>query len=250
MLLKDKKAIVTGGTSGIGKAIALLFAEHGADVCIFGIDEKGAQTALAELDASRASDKQKMTFELVDVSKYEIVEKAIGGLVEKWENVDILVNNAGITKDNFLMRMSEAEWDAVLAVNLKSVFNTCHALIRTMMKAKYGKIINIASVVGIMGNVAQANYAASKAGVIGFSKSLAKEVAKKGICINCVAPGYIKTQMTDVLPDSVKDNFLSQIPMNKMGLPLDVAKAVLFLASHLSDYITGQVIQVDGGMLM
>jgi 3-oxoacyl-[acyl-carrier protein] reductase len=250
MLLKGKKAVITGGTSGIGKAIALLFAENGADVAIFGIDEQRSAEAVSDIKAAQSLAEQKALFQLVDVSSFSAVEKAMDELLTKWGNIDIFVNNAGITKDNLLMKMKEEDWDAVLSVNLKSVYNTCHALIRHMLKAKSGKIINIASVIGLMGNAAQANYAASKAGVIAFSKSLAKEVASRNITVNCIAPGFIKTQMTDVLPEKVKEEYEKLIPMQKMGLPLDIAKAALFLASHLSDYITGQVITVDGGMVM
>jgi len=250
MLLKGRKAVITGGTSGIGKAIALLFAENGADIAIFGIDENKAEEAVGDIKAVQNSSEQKVHFQLVDVSSFDSVEIAVEELIAKWGNIDVFVNNAGITKDNLLMKMKEEEWDAVLKVNLKSVYNTCHAIIRHMLKAKAGKIINIASVIGLMGNAAQANYAASKAGVIAFSKSLAQEVASRNITVNCIAPGFIKTQMTDVLSDKVKEEYLKWIPMGKMGVPLDVAKTALFLASHLSDYITGQVITVDGGMVM
>lgn len=247
MLLKDKKVVITGATSGIGKEIALLFASEGADIAVLGIDGSRSQEVIKEIKEAGAADAK---FYLVDVSKFDAVEKVISELLGEWENVDILVNNAGITKDNLLMKMSESDWDAVIAVNLKSVYNVSHALIRAMIKAKSGKIINIASVIGLIGNASQVNYAASKAGVIGFSKSLAKEVASRGICVNCIAPGYIKTPMTDVLSEAVKEDILRQVPLKRMGTTKDVANAALFLASSQSDYITGQVITVDGGMVM
>ena len=164
--------------------------------------------------------------------------------------IDILVNNAGITRDNLLMKMTEEDWDRVIAVNLKSVYNTCQALVRSMLKARNGKIINITSVVGLNGNAGQANYAASKAGMIGFTQSLAKEVASRGICVNCIAPGFIKTPMTGVLTETQKEAIIKQVPMGRLGNPEEIAHAAVFLASSLSDYVTGQVLTVDGGMVM
>lgn len=249
-LLKGKKAIVTGGTAGIGKAIASIFAEHGADVIIFGTNPERAELALKEIEAVKANPEQKILSFLVDVSLTKEVDEAIQKILAQFGNVDILVNNAGITRDNLLMKMSEEDWDRVMAVNLKSVYNTCRALARPMMKARSGSVINIASVIGLTGNAGQANYAASKSGMIGFTKSLAKELASRGVRANCVAPGYIETQMTDVLPAQVKEAVLAKIPLSRIGHPRDIANAVLFLASDLSSYVTGQVLAVDGGMVI
>jgi len=250
-LLKGKTAIVTGGTAGIGKAIATLFAEQGAHVVIFGTNEGRALQAVKEIEAARADPAQKVLSVLVDVSKAKDVDEAILGVLTAFGKVDILVNNAGITRDNLLMRMSEEDWDQVLAVNLKSVYNTCRALTRPMMKAKTGAIVNVASVIGLIGNAGQANYAAAKAGMIGFTKSLAKELASRGIRVNCVAPGYIETQMTEVLPAQVKEGVLAKVPLGCIGHPRDIAQAVLFLVSdQWSRYVTGQTLTVDGGMVM
>lgn len=238
MLLKGKKALVTGGTAGIGEAIALLFAAEGAEVCIWGTNEQRAEGVVRQMGSGE--------YRLVDVSKTDEVEAA----AQELGQVNILVNNAGITRDGLLMKMSEADWDLVLDVNLKSVYNTCKALIRPMMKARSGKVINITSIVGLMGNPGQTNYAASKAGMIGFTKALAKEVASRGIQVNCIAPGYIETNMTTGLTPEVQETLLSHIPLGRMGQPREIAQAALFLASSLSDYITGQTLAVDGGMVM
>lgn len=250
LLLKGKSAVVTGGTAGIGKAIALLFASQGADVAIFGTSAERASSSVKEIEAARAHPDQKVVSYLVNVSKTKETDVAIQEILSLFGKVDILVNNAGITRDNLLMRMSEEDWDAVLEVNLKSVYNTCKSLSRAMMKAKSGSIINISSVIGLMGNAGQINYAASKAGMIGFTKSLAKEFSSRGVRANCVAPGYIETQMTEVLPPQVKEGILTKIPLGRIGQPQDIAQAVLFLASDLSGYVTGQVLAVDGGMVM
>ncbi len=250
LLLKGKSAVVTGGTAGIGKAIALLFASQGADVAIFGTNAERASSSVKEIEAARAHPDQKVVSYLVNVSKTKETDVAIQEILSLFGKVDILVNNAGITRDNLLMRMSEEDWDAVLEVNLKSVYNTCKSLSRAMMKAKSGSIINISSVIGLMGNAGQINYAASKAGMIGFTKSLAKELSSRGVRANCVAPGYIETQMTEVLPPQVKEGILTKIPLGRIGQPQDIAQAVLFLASDLSGYVTGQVLAVDGGMVM
>lgn len=249
-LLKGKKALVTGGTAGIGKAIAALFAEHGADVAIFGTNKERAEQALKEIDAAKADPSQKTASFLLDVSKPKEVDQAVEQLLKEWGSVDILVNNAGITKDNLLIRMSEEDWDQVLSVNLKSVFNLCRSLGRPMMKARSGVIINISSVIGLTGNAGQVNYAASKSGMIGFTKSLAKELASRNVRANCIAPGYIETQMTDALNDAVKGAILEKIPMNRIGKPRDIAHAALYLASDLASYVTGQCLTVDGGMVM
>jgi 3-oxoacyl-[acyl-carrier protein] reductase len=250
LLLKGKTALITGGTAGIGKAIALLFASQGADVAIFGTNEERAAKAVFEIESNKAHPEQKVLSFLVNVAKAKDVEESIQKLLVSFGKVDVLVNNAGITRDNLLMRMSEEDWDQVLEVNLKSVYNTCKSLTRSMMKARSGSIINISSVIGLTGNGGQANYAASKAGMIGFTKSLAKELSSRGIRANCVAPGYIETQMTEVLPPQVKEGILTKIPLGRIGQPSDIAQAALFLASYLSCYITGQVLAVDGGMVM
>lgn len=249
-LLKDKKALVTGGTAGIGKAIACLFAEAGADVAIFGTNLERAQSALKEIEAARISQDQKVLYFLLDISQFSQVEEAIQKVYGAFGQLDILVNNAGITRDQLLMRMSEEDWDLVLSVNLKSVFNTCKAVARPMMKARSGSIINISSVIGLTGNAGQINYAASKSGMIGFTKSLAKELASRNVRANCIAPGYIETQMTEVLPQQVKEEILKKIPLGRIGQPRDIANAALYLACDLSNYVTGQVVTVDGGMVM
>jgi 3-oxoacyl-[acyl-carrier protein] reductase len=249
-LLNAKKALITGGTSGIGKEIALAFAKQGADVAIFGTHAERAAQVLEELKASQVRSDQSFESLIVNVSEKKSVEEAIQSLLAKWGQVDILVNNAGITRDGLLMKMSEEDWDAVLDVNLKSVYNTCQTLVRPMLKVKAGKIINISSVVGLTGNPGQANYAASKSGMIGFTKALAQELASRNICVNCIAPGFIATRMTDALNEAQREGLLKKIPMGRMGTPNDIAQTAIFLASSLSDYITGQVITVDGGMVM
>lgn len=249
MLLKDKVALVTGGTAGIGKAIALAYAKEGASVVIFGTSEERARQVVDEMK-NQGSPSQKFLFKLLDISDKKAVDQAINEVLSETGTIDILVNNAGMTRDGLLMKMSEDDWDRVIAVNLKSVYNTSQALIRPMLKARRGKIINISSVVGLMGNAGQTNYAASKAGMIGMTQSLAKEVASRGICVNCIAPGFIQTSMTDALTDAQKDVIFKQIPMGRLGLPEEIAQAALFLASSMSDYITGQVLTVDGGMVM
>ena len=205
---------------------------------------------MQEIEAVKADPSQKILYILVDVSKSREVEEAIAQVLKEFNQVDVLVNNAGITRDGLLMKMSEEDWDLVVDVNLKSIYNTCRALTRPMMKARSGSIINISSVIGLTGNAGQVNYAASKSGMIGFTKSLAKELASRNVRANCVAPGYIETQMTEVLPAPVKEAVLAKIPLSRIGKPQDVAYAALFLASDLSGYITGQVITVDGGMVM
>jgi 3-oxoacyl-[acyl-carrier protein] reductase len=249
-LLKTKKALITGGTAGIGKEIALAFARQGADVAIFGTNSERASEVLQELESLRLHPEQRFTSSLANVSEKASVEAAIQQLMAAWGQIDILVNNAGITRDGLLMRMSEEDWDTVIDVNLKSVYITCQSLVRQMIKAKGGKIINISSVVGLTGNAGQANYAASKSGMIGFTKALAQELATRNICVNCIAPGFIQTRMTDSLTDGQKEGILKKIPMGRMGNPADIANAAIFLASDLSAYMTGQVLTVDGGMVM
>lgn len=249
-MLKGKKALITGGTAGIGRGIALAMAREGAHVVIFGTNEERASLVVAEMQELTEGSGQMFFYQIVDVADKAAVDAAMQAVLAKFGCVDILVNNAGITKDVLLMKMSEEDWDQVLATNLKSVYNTCQSLVRVMLKARSGKIINISSVVGLTGNAGQANYAASKAGMIGFTKALAQEVASRGVCVNCIAPGFIQTKMTDVLNEGQKEGILRQIPMGKMGLPEDIANAVVFFASPLSDYITGQVLSVDGGMVM
>ncbi len=247
-LLQDQVAFITGATAGIGKAIAELFVLQGAKVCILGTNEaRGSQTA-QKLNETAGS--EVCLFVQTDVSKKAEVDAAIEAAHQKFSKIDILVNNAGITKDGLLMRMSEEDFCRVLDVNLKSCFYTCQALMRPFMKAKKGTIINVSSVVGLMGNPGQTNYAASKAAMIGFSKSLAKEVASRNITVNCIAPGFIETDMTNALTDEQKKQAASHIPLGRMGSPQDIAHAALFLASPMASYITGQVLVVDGGLLM
>jgi 3-oxoacyl-[acyl-carrier protein] reductase len=247
-LLANKTAIVTGGTAGIGKAIALLFAKQGAKVAILGTNAERGMQVVDEIKQIRQDDGA--LFLPVDISKTGDVEAAMKKVLETFSQVDILVNNAGITRDQLLMKMSEDDWNAVMDTNIKSCYNACRALSRYFIKARQGKVINISSVVGLMGNAGQTNYAASKAAMIGFTKSLAKEWASRNICVNCVAPGFIETQMTGSLTDAQKENILSAIPLGRMGKPDEIAYAALFLASPWSNFITGQVFTVDGGMLM
>jgi 3-oxoacyl-[acyl-carrier protein] reductase len=240
-LLFGKTAIVTGGTSGIGKAIALRFAEQGAKVAIFGQNHERGAEVVEKLRESTES----ALFLPVDVSKQQEVDKACGEVIEVFGKVDILVNNAGITRDNLLLKMSEKDWDEVMAINVKSCYNVCHALVRPMVRARGGAIINMSSVVGLTGNAGQMNYAASKAAVIGLTKALAKELASRNIRVNCIAPGFIQTAMTEGLKS---EELLRAIPLGRLGTPEEVADMALFLASDLSTYVTGQVLSVDGGM--
>jgi 3-oxoacyl-[acyl-carrier protein] reductase len=247
-LLSGKTALVTGATSGIGKAIALLFLQHGASVIGVGTNKEKAQKFLEE--ATSAGFGSTLRIEICDISAKEAVEKLFKTIFAAFPKLDILVNNAGITKDGLLMRMSTEDWDKVLDTNLRSCFLTCQQACRPMMKAKSGRIINITSIVGMAGNPGQTNYAASKAGMIGFSKSLAREVASRNILVNCIAPGYIETGMTEAMGQEKIEHAKQHIPLGRMGTPNDIAEAALFLASDMSSYMTGQVLVVDGGLLM
>ena len=244
--LKGKVAFITGSAQGIGKAIALKLAEFGADIVIGDLNSDAIEETVKEIEAMGVN----VFGDICDVTSTESVNSFLEKAKEKVGNIDILVNNAGITKDTFLMRMDEKTWEIVLKVNLTGAFNVTKAVIRDMARKKFGRIINISSVVGVMGNAGQANYAASKAGLIGFTKSVAKEYAKKSITVNAIAPGFIETKMTEKLSEDVKKEYYKGIPMQRFGKPEDVANAVVFLASDLSSYITGQVIKVDGGMVM
>lgn len=247
-LLQGKTALVTGGTRGIGKAIAVEFAVQGANVVIFGTNEERAKQTIEELK-QKGQSSQKFQSYVVDVSNLQDVTNALGKCHEEYEAFDVVVNCAGITKDKLLMRMTEEDWDQVIDVNLKSCYNICSNIIKPMMKKRYGKIINISSVIGLTGNAGQVNYSSSKFGMIGFTRSLAIELGKRGVCVNAIAPGFIETDMTGSLPENVKEQLFSKLPMQKFGQPKDIANAAVFLASSMSDYITGQTLVVDGGML-
>lgn len=249
VLLQGKRAIVTGGTRGLGFAIAKRFVENGASVTIFGTNEERAKLAVTSLLECKVENAQDISYECVDVSNTQQVKSEIGKYLEKENKIDILVNCAGITRDKLFMKMQESDWDQVIDTNLKSVYNLTSAVIRTMMKARTGKIINISSVIGLTGNPGQVNYAASKLGMVGFTRSLAKEVGSRGICVNCIAPGFFKSDMTDALSDTQKEAILQKVPMGRLGDPKEIGDAALFLASEMANYITGQVLTVDGGMI-
>ncbi|MCD7974295.1 MAG: 3-oxoacyl-[acyl-carrier-protein] reductase [Phascolarctobacterium sp.] len=248
MNLEGKKALVTGSSRGIGRVIALALAKAGADVAvnyIAGNEEDADEVA----KAIKAMGRKALVVQ-ANVSSYSDSESMLEKVVQEFRRVDILINNAGITRDSLLIRMKEEDWDAVLATNLKGVYNCTKAAIKYMMKQRSGRIVSISSVVGIIGNAGQANYAAAKAGILGFTKAVAKEVASRGITVNAVAPGFIKTDMTRVLPEKVVESMIATIPQNRLGEPEDIAKAVLFFVSDDADYITGQTLHVDGGMVM
>ena len=247
-LLKGQTTIVTGGTAGIGAAIAKCFAMQGAYVAIFGTNQQRGEQIVAELKAFPHN--AGAAFYQLDVANTQDVDQAIKKILNERGHVDVLVNNAGITRDQLLMKMNEEDWDKVIDVNVKSCYNTCHALVRSFLKAKRGKIINMSSVVGLTGNAGQVNYAASKAAIIGLTKALAKELASRNVHVNCIAPGFVATPMTEVLTTAQKEASMQNIPMGRMGTPEEIANVALFLASTWSDYITGQVITVDGGMVM
>jgi 3-oxoacyl-[acyl-carrier protein] reductase len=247
MLLKGKTAIITGASRGIGKAITLALAAQGANVVInFSRNEKAA---MAVADEVEKMDVRALVLK-ADVSRLDEVENFVDKVLKEFDGIDILVNNAGITKDNLLIRMSEEDFDSVMKVNMKGVFNFTKSVSKIMIKQRHGKIINISSVVGIKGNAGQSNYAAAKSAIIGFTKSIALELASRGINVNAIAPGYVESDMTAVLPEKVKEQMKNLIPLKRSGTPLDIANGVLFLAGAYSDYITGQVINIDGGMVM
>ena len=246
MRLKDKVALITGGARGNGRAIAISFAKEGADIAVGDVNAEEAAKTCIEIEALS----RKALALTMDVTDYTKVEEAVNKILDKFGKVDILVNNAGMAKDNLLLRMTEGEWNDVIATNLKGVFNCTKVFVKAMLKAKKGKIINLSSVIGLTGNAGQANYAASKAGIIGFTKSIAREYASRGIAINVVAPGYIQTEMTEKLPEKSREEILKRIPLGRFGTPHDVAGVCLYLASPEADYITGQTIVVDGGMVM
>ena len=246
-MLNDKVALVTGAARGIGKAIAMELAKAGADIAMIATSESEAAISVKTEIQNMG---KRVLFLACDVSDPAQVNSAVADILAEFGKIDILVNNAGITKDKLLMQMSEEDIDAVLSVNLKGCFHTVKACLRTFMKNKYGRIINITSVSGMIGNPGQANYAASKAGVIGFTKTVAKEYASKGITCNAVAPGFICTDMTDRLSDEAKAAMAAAIPVKRFGTPEDVANVVRFLAEEASSFITGEVIKVDGGMCM
>ncbi len=244
MNFEGEVALVTGAAQGIGRQIALDFAKAKATVALFDLNPEALKEACENLKLYA-----QCVYQVVDVTDSQRVEEAINKLIDKFSKIDILINNAGITKDNLTLRLSDNDWDKVIAVNLRGAFLCAKACAKYMLKQRRGKIINISSIIGLIGNSGQANYSASKAGLIGLTKSLAKELGSRNICVNAVAPGYIQTQMTDKLHEKIKEEMLKRIPLNRLGVPADVSNAVLFLASEAADYITGQVIVVDGGMI-
>lgn len=245
--LEGKTALVTGASRGIGRSIALALAEAGAHVAVnYAGNEAAAASVVAEIEAMGSK-----AFALKGhVGDAKQVDEMVGAVLDAWGKLDILVNNAGITRDNLIMRMKEEEFDQVIETNLKGVFNGIKAVTRPMMKQRSGRIINISSVSGVLGNAGQTNYAAAKAGVIGMTKSAARELASRGITVNCIAPGFIASDMTDQLSEEIRKNILSGIPLGRLGKPEEVAKLVLFLASDDASYMTGQTLHVDGGMYM
>ncbi len=246
MDLKGKVSFITGGARGIGFEIARAFARHGADIILGDIDQANLDKAVQELQTNAV----KVEGYIHDVSSLKSCEEVIKKAADSFGRVDILVNNAGITRDTLLMRMSEDDFDRVITINLKGTFNCTKVVSRIMMRQRYGRIINIASVIGLIGNAGQVNYASSKAGIIGLTKSVAREFANRNVTVNAIAPGYIQTEMTKMLPEEVTSRMLQNIPLGRPGTPLDVANAALFLASEYASYMTGQVLVVDGGMVM
>ena len=246
MNLKNRVAIVTGGGQGIGKKICLRLAENEAKVAVFDVNEELSQEVVKKIKA-KGGDALAVK---VDVAKYEEVNEATRQVIDKFKGIDILINNAGITKDSLLLRMKEEDWNRVLQVNLNGAFNCLKAVLRYMMRQKYGRVVNISSIIGIRGNIGQANYSASKAGIIGLTKSAAREVGRYGITVNAVAPGFIDTAMTRRLNKEAVDAIISQVPLRRMGKPGEVASLVTYLVSEKAAYITGEVIKIDGGMAM
>lgn len=246
-MLEGKTALITGASRGIGKAIARRFALEGADIAITNIVED--EEFLSTVDELKKLAGVKVKGYVSNASSFAESQKVVNEILQDFGKIDILVNNAGITKDTLLMRMTEEQWDAVIAVNLKSVFNLTKAVLQSMLKQKNGSIINMSSVVGVSGNAGQSNYAASKAGIIGFTKSVAKELGSRNIRCNAIAPGFILTEMTENLPPDIKSDWINKIPLKRGGTPEDVANTALYLASELSSYVTGQTIHVCGGML-
>jgi 3-oxoacyl-[acyl-carrier protein] reductase len=245
-MLKGRVAIVTGGSQGIGRQIALTLGQEKASVVICDIKLEEAEQVIQEIKAIGSEAEAAK----VDVSNHEQVSSIVDDIIKRKGRIDFLINNAGITRDSLLMRMKVEDWQRVIDINLNGVFNFTHSVIRPMMKQKYGRIVNIASVVGLMGNVGQSNYSASKAAIIGFTKSVAREVASRGITVNAIAPGLIETAMTEVVSEKAKEAFKQMIPIGRAGKPEDVANAIKFLLSDDASYITGQVINIDGGMYM
>ncbi len=245
-LLKGKTVVITGASRGIGRAIALRFADEGANIALTNITEDVEFCEVCDECEKRGVNVKRYVSNVAD---HEDSQRVADKILEDFGSIDILVNNAGITRDTLLMRMTEEQWDQVLTINLKGAFNLTKAVLRPMMKQRSGSIINMSSVVGVSGNAGQSNYSASKAGMIGFTKSVAREVGSRNIRVNAIAPGFIITEMTDKLPDEVKAEWAEKIPLKRGGTPDDVANTALFLASDLSSYVTGQVIQVCGGML-
>lgn len=245
--MEGKIAFVTGGSRGIGKAIALHLAELKVNVLINYFSNTDAANETIHLIKERGGVAQAYSF---DISSFDAVQQVFKGALEQFGRIDYLINNAGITRDSLIVTLKEDDWDRVLDVNLKGVYNCTKTVARTMIKQRYGRVVNITSVVGVMGNAGQANYAASKAGIIGFTKAVAKELAPRGITVNAIAPGFIETEMTDNLPATVKENLLSQIPLTRFGKPQEIAQVVEFLLSDAANYITGQVIHVNGGLYM
>lgn len=246
-ILEGKTALVTGAARGIGKAIALRFAKEGADIAFTDLTiDENAENTRKEIEEMGV----KCRAYASDASNFEDTERIVNQIKEDFGRIDILVNNAGITKDGLMMRMSEQQWDLVIKINLKSAFNYIHAVLPIMLRQRGGSIINMASVVGVHGNAGQANYSASKAGMIALAKSVAQEVGSRGIRANAIAPGYIETAMTAALPEDVRKDWIAKIPLRRGGTPEDIADVATFLASDMAGYVTGQVIQVDGGMNM
>ncbi|MCK5681559.1 3-oxoacyl-[acyl-carrier-protein] reductase [bacterium] len=245
-----KVALVTGGTRGIGKELSTALAQHGARVFFCGTNQELGNQVADTINATLPQDNAPTSFYQVDVSDFKACGDMVTNIIAESGQIDFLINNAGITRDNLLMRLKESDWDEVMAVNLKGCFNCSKAVIRGMIKKRYGRIISLSSVIGLMGNSGQANYAAAKAGIIGFSRSIAREVASRNINSNIIAPGYIQTEMTQAMDEKAQDKIKELIPVSRLGTVNDVCNAALFLLSPMADYITGQVLQVDGGMLI